>query len=175
MTEHKDVGDLLDEVLKIIETLREEKTALEFRLKSKEDEVAVVKDSKNKAEARVKEVETRLGRELEEANTKFDRELQETKDRLGKELQETKDTLGKELQTTKDKLSKELHVTKEKLNQIHPEMQSLQNELQNVEVENNLLSVEISKRDEEIKAIERRLQKYTSLVPPSETSHAPLK
>jgi len=71
--------------------------------------------------------------------------------------------LTKELQDTKVRLARELQDTQQKLDHFHPELQSLQDELQNAELQNNLLEMELSKKNEEIKTLEDRLGAYTSL------------
>ena len=78
-------------------------------------------------------------------------------------LQEVNAQLAKEAQDTKARLSSELQDTQQKLDRFHPELQSLQDELQNAELKNNLLEMELSKKDEEIKSLEDRLSEYTSL------------
>ncbi|MEO8326208.1 MAG: hypothetical protein ABI618_10180, partial [Nitrospirota bacterium] len=54
-------------------------------------------------------------------------------------MEKAKKSLTVDLQDTKERLGRELQATKEKLDHVHPEIQSLQDELQNVEVQNNLL------------------------------------
>lgn len=82
-------------------------------------------------------------------------------------VEEAKRSITRDLQETKEKLGRELQATKEKLDHVHPEMQSMQNELQNAEVQNNLLAMELKRKDSEIKTLELRLCEYTSLIPPS--------
>jgi len=79
------------------------------------------------------------------------------------DLQEAKKQLGLELQETKERLGRELQTLKAKLDQVHPEMQSLRNELENAEIQNNLLVIDLKRKDEDIKKLELRLQEYTSL------------
>ena len=93
--------------------------------------------------------------------------VKEAKKTMTRDLQEMKEKLGRELQETKEKLGRELQVAKQKLDQVHPEMQSLQNELENAEVQNNLLAMDIQRKDEEIKKLALRLREYTSLIPAS--------
>ena len=93
--------------------------------------------------------------------------VKEAKKAMTRDLQEMKEKLGRELQETKEKLGRELQVAKQKLDQVHPEMQSLQNELENAEVQNNLLAMDIQRKDEEIKKLALRLREYTSLIPAS--------
>jgi chromosome segregation ATPase len=82
-------------------------------------------------------------------------------------LKESKQSLTRALQETKDKHERELQTLKDKLDHVHPEMQSLQNELQNAEVQNNLLAMDLKRKDSEIAVLELRLREYTSLIPES--------
>jgi chromosome segregation ATPase len=93
--------------------------------------------------------------------------VKEAKKAMMRDLQEMKEKLGRELQETKEKLGRELQATKQKLDQVHPEMQSLQHELENAEVQNNLLVMDIKRKDAEIQKLELRLREYTSLIPSS--------
>lgn len=79
------------------------------------------------------------------------------------DLQETKERLGRELQETKERLGRELQALTAKLDHVHPEMQSLRNELQNAEVQNNLLVMDLKRKEAEITTLELRLHEYTSL------------
>jgi chromosome segregation ATPase len=78
-------------------------------------------------------------------------------------MEKAKKSIACDLQETKERLGRELQATKEKLDQVHPAIQSLQNELQNVEVQNNLLVMDLKQKDEEIQTLELRLREYTSL------------
>lgn len=71
--------------------------------------------------------------------------------------------LTKELQDTKARLTDQLQETQHKLDRFHPELQSLQNDLQNAEMQNNLLDIELTKKHEEIQTLEARLHAFTSL------------
>jgi chromosome segregation ATPase len=82
-------------------------------------------------------------------------------------VDEAKKSLIRDLQETKEKLEQELQATKKKLDHVYPEMQSLQHELQNAEVQNNLLTMDLKRKDTEIKALELQLREYTSLIPTS--------
>ncbi len=104
--------------------------------------------------------------DLQDQVNRFEAQLalvKEEKAKEGKRLQDINDQLTKELQDTKIRLSGELQRTQEKLDRFHPELQSLQDELQNSELKNNLLEMKVSKKDEEIKILEARLRTYTSL------------
>ena len=85
------------------------------------------------------------------------------KTKESRSLQDINAQLTKELQDTKVRLERELQDTQQKLDRFHPELQSLQDELQNAELQNNLLEMELSKKNEEIKTFEDRLSTYTSL------------
>ncbi|WP_342347848.1 hypothetical protein [uncultured Nitrospira sp.] len=82
-------------------------------------------------------------------------------------MEKAKKSLTRDLQDTKERFGRELQATKEKLDHVHPEIQSLQDELQNVEVQNNLLVMDLKQKDKEIKTLELRLHEYTSLTSPS--------
>jgi chromosome segregation ATPase len=116
----KDIANLLEEVHDYVQLLREEKMMLEDRLRSVEDELS--------------------------------------------RMEESKKSIVRDLQESKEKLERELQTTKEKLNHVHPEIQSLQHELQNVEIQNNLLTMNLKRKDTKIKKLELRLQEYTSLI-----------
>jgi len=108
------------------------------------DEKTVLRDQMSGLEAQlslVKEEKTKEVRNLKDINAQLTKELQDTKVRLARELQDTQ----------------------QKLDHFHPELQSLQADLQNAELQNNLLEMELSKKNEEIKTLEARLNDYTSL------------
>jgi chromosome segregation ATPase len=141
MNNTNDIADLLEEIQTIVQALRDEKTDLRDQVNRLESQSSLVK----------------------EENTKDGRKLQETNVLLRKELQDTKDRLSRELQETKDRFADELQEIQQKLDRFHPELQSLQDELQNAEFQNNLLEIELSKKDETITSLEDRLNTYTSL------------
>jgi chromosome segregation ATPase len=89
--------------------------------------------------------------------------VKEEKTKESRNLQDINAQLTKELQDTKVRLARELQETQQKLDRFHPELQSLQDELQNAELQNNLLEMELSKKNEEIKTLEDSLSVYTSL------------
>jgi chromosome segregation ATPase len=74
----------------------------------------------------------------------------------------------KELQEMKAQLTGQLLETQDKLDRFHPELQSLKNELRNGELQNQILDIELHKKNKEIKDLEDRLSAYTSL--PSSSS-----
>jgi len=82
-------------------------------------------------------------------------------------LQDINTQLTKELQETHDRLLRELQDAQQKLDRFHPELQSLQDDLQNAEMQTHLLAVELSQKDEIIKSLNSRLSEYTSLLPSS--------
>ena len=141
MHDKKDISDLLEEVQTIVKALGDEKTELQDQVKGLEAQLILAKEEK-----------TKVGGNLEQINAQLKKELQDTKDRLTRELQETKARLSSELQDAQQKLDR-----------FHPELQSLQDELQNAELQNNLLEMELSKKNEEIKNLEDSLCAYTSL------------
>ena len=89
--------------------------------------------------------------------------VKEEKTKEGLSLKNINAQLTKELKDTKVRLARELQDTQQKLDQFHPELQSLQAELQNSELQNNLLEMELSKKNDEIKTLEGRLSAYSSL------------
>ena len=93
--------------------------------------------------------------------------VKEEKAKESRNLQDINTQLKQELQDTKVRLERELQDTQQKLDRFHPELQSLQDELQNAELQNNLLEMELSKKNEEIKTLEDSLSAYTSLAPAS--------
>ncbi len=93
-------------------------------------------------------------------------EVKDTKSKEIQTLQEANVIVKKDLQDSNERLTQQLKETREKLDRFHPELQSLQDELQNAEMKNNLLDVELAKKDEAIQRLESRLSEYTSLIPP---------
>ncbi|MEX0830706.1 MAG: hypothetical protein WD032_10735 [Nitrospirales bacterium] len=89
--------------------------------------------------------------------------VKEEKTKEVKKLQDINGRLTKELQDTKVRLSGELQATQQKLDRFHPELQSLQDELQNAEFQHNVLQIELSKKNEEIQTLEDRLHAFSSL------------
>ena len=152
MSQPKDVADLLEEVQVIVRALHEEKTDLYDKMNVLETQLSLVKEEK-----------AREGGNLQEINAQLRKDLQEMKARLTGELRDTKARYARELQETTDRCAGELQATQQKLDRFHPELQTLQNECQNAELQNNLLEIELSKKDEEIKTLEDRLSTYTSL------------
>jgi chromosome segregation protein len=116
---------------------------------------------------------------LQDINAHLTEELQATKAQLtqakqapqskaeptqeAQTLQASHAQLTKELQETKAQLTGQLQETQHKLDAFHPEFQSLQDELQNVELQSQFLDMELLKKNEEIKDLESRLSAYTSL------------
>lgn len=156
MNQPKDIADLLEEVQTIVQALRDEKIDLHDQVNSLETQLSLVKEEKAKEGGNLQEINAQLRKDLQDMKARFAGELQDTKARHARELQETKDRYAGELQETQQKLDR-----------FHPELRSLQDDLQNVELQNNLLEIELSKKDEEIKILEDRLTSYTSLPLPS--------
>jgi len=141
MHDKKDIADLLEEVQKIVHTLRDEKIALRDQVSGLEAQLSLVKEEK-----------TKESRNLQDINAQLTKELQDTKVRLARELQDAQ----------------------QKLDRFHPELQSLQDELQNAELQNNLLEMELSRKNEEIKTLEDSLSAYTSLASASLSVEEPI-
>jgi len=100
--------------------------------------------------------------------------VKEEKAKESRNLQDINAQLKQELQDTKVRLERELQDTQQKLDRFHPELQSLQDELQNAELQNNLLEMELSKKNEEIKTLEDSLSAYTSLASASSSVGEPI-
>lgn len=100
--------------------------------------------------------------------------MKEEKTKEVKKLQDSVVQLTKELQDTKARLSSELQDTQQKLDRFHPELQSLQDELQNAEMQNSLLEIELTKKNKEIQDLEDRLQAFTSLAMASMPAKEPI-
>ena len=100
--------------------------------------------------------------------------VKEEKAKESRNLQYINTQLKQELQDTKVRLERELQDTQQKLDRFHPELQSLQDELQNAELQNNLLEMELSKKNEEIKTLEDSLSAYTSLASASSSVGEPI-
>ena len=100
--------------------------------------------------------------------------VKEEKTKESRNLQDINAQLTKELQDTKVRLARELQDTQQKLDRFHPELQSLQDELQNAELQNNLLEMELLKKNEEIKTLENSLSAYTLLAPASSSVGEPI-
>ena len=100
--------------------------------------------------------------------------VKEEKVKESRNLQDINAQLKQELQDTKVRLERELQDTQQKLDRFHPELQSLQDELQNAELQNNLLEMELSKKNEGIKTLEDSLSAYTSLATASSSVGEPI-
>ncbi len=137
----KDIADLLEDVQKIVDDLRKEKTDVLDQANRLELQLSLVK------EERAKDIQ-----KLEDINAQLTKELEDTKARLTDQLQETQ----------------------HKLDGFHPEFQSLQDDLQNAEMQNNLLDIELTKKNEEIQTLEARLHAFTSLALASIPAEKPI-
>jgi len=94
--------------------------------------VHALRDEKSDLRDQVNGLETQLSMVKEE-------KLKEIRN-----LQDINTQLTKELQETQDRLQHELQATQQKLDRFHPELQSLQDDLQNTEMQTHLLAVEES-------------------------------
>ncbi len=115
--------------------------------------------------------------ELRDQVNRLEAQLSWVKEEKTKEVQKLQDLNGQltqELQDTKARLSGELQTTQQKLDRFHPELQSLQDELQNAELQTNLLEMELSRKNQEIKSLEGRLGAYTSLASASSFVEKPI-
>ena len=106
------------------------------------------------------------------------RELREEKNFLQDRLKKVEEELGtikleksnwdKDLHGAKSELERVREESKEKLNRVLPEIRTLQDQLQDAELQNNLLNIEltnaINTKNEEIKKLEVQLKKYTCLI-----------
>ena len=85
-------------------------------------------------------------------------------------VKQEKSSWDKEMQETKNELARVRDESREKLNRVLPEIRTLQDQLQDAELQNNLLTIEwqdkINKKDEEIHRLEAQLKKYTCLLSP---------
>ncbi len=107
---------------------------------------------------------------LENQVKMLETEISSIREVKGKEIDSLTEAKSKEiqaLQETNDRLSQELKEVRQKLDRFHPGLQSLQDELQNAEMQTNLLDMELTKKDEAIKKLQSRLSEYTSLIPTS--------
>ncbi len=100
--------------------------------------------------------------------------VMEEKTKKVQKLQESNAQLTTELQDTKARLTAQLQETQHKLDRFHPELQSLQDELQNAEMQNSLLEIELTKKNEEIQTLEGRLQAFPSLALASSPVEEPI-
>ncbi len=113
---------------------------------------------------------------LDQVN-RLELQLSLVKEERTKDVQKLEDSnaqLTKDLQDTKARLTDQLQETQHKLDGFHPELQSLQDDLQNAEMQNNLLEIELTKKSEEIQALEARLDAFTSLALASIPAEKPL-
>lgn len=106
------------------------------------------------------------------------KELRDEKNFLQDKLKKVEEELGavkqekfqwnKELQSTRSELERVREESQNKLNRVLPEIRTLQDQLQDAELQNNLLNIEltnaIQSKDEQISQLETQLKKYTSLL-----------
>jgi DNA repair exonuclease SbcCD ATPase subunit len=121
----------------------------------------------------LKEINEELLKELQQSKTQLAQALQAPQAKAEptpemQTLQASHAQWTKELQEMKAQLTGQLLETQDKLDRFHPELQSLKNELRNGELQNQILDIELLKKNKEIKDLEDRLSAYTSL--PSSSS-----
>ena len=106
-------------------------------------------------------------KELREEKNYLQDRLRKVEEELGAVKQE-KSRWEKELSGAKGELERVREESKEKLNRVLPEIRTLQDQLQDAELQNNLLNIEltnaINTKNEEIKKLEAQLKKYTCLI-----------
>lgn len=106
-------------------------------------------------------------KELREEKNYLQDRLRKVEEELGAVKQE-KSRWEKELSGAKGELERVREESKEKLNRVLPEIRTLQDQLQDAELQNNLLNIEltnaINTKNEEIKKLEVQLKKYTCLI-----------
>ena len=178
----KDILHLLEEVQTVAQTLCSEKASLGDQVKKIEPELSKLRAQETQL-TQALQAKTELTQEVQTLQTShadLTKDLQTTKAQLAQAkqtattpteptkemqpLQASHADLTKELQETQAQLTGQLLETQHKLDGFYPELQSLQDELQNVELQNQLLDMELLKKIEEIKDLEGRLSGYTSLV-----------
>lgn len=139
-----------------------EKKDISVLLEEVQTIVHTLRDEKNDLRDQISRLEAQLS------------SVKEEKTKEGRNLQNINAQLTKELQDTKIRLARELQDAQQKVDRFHPELQSLQDELQNTELQNDLLEMELSKKNEEIKTLEDRLGAYTSLASASLSDEEPI-
>ncbi|MGD9852398.1 MAG: hypothetical protein AB7T38_14140 [Nitrospirales bacterium] len=114
----------------------------------------------------LEEVQTIVKALRDEKNYLQDR-LRKVEDELGMAKQE-KSQWDKDLQMTRSELERLREESQDKLNRVLPEIRTLQDQLQDAELQNNLLNIEltnaINSKNEQISQLETQLKKYTSLL-----------
>lgn len=106
-------------------------------------------------------------KELRDEKNFLQDKLKKVEEELGAVKQE-KSQWNKELQSTRSELERVQEDSQNKLNRVLPEIRTLQDQLQDAELQNNLLNIEltnaIQSKDEQISQLETQLKKYTSLL-----------
>ena len=114
----------------------------------------------------LEEVQSIVKELREEKNFLQDR-LRKVEEELGQVKQE-KSKWEKDLLGAKSELERVREESREKLNRVLPEIRTLQDQLQDAELQNNLLNIELTSainiKNEEIKRLEAQLKKYTCLI-----------
>ena len=106
-------------------------------------------------------------KELRDEKNFLQDKLKKVEEELGA-LKQEKSQWNKELQSTRSELERVREESQNKLNRVLPEIRTLQDQLQDAELQNNLLNIEltnaIQSKDEQISQLETQLKKYTSLL-----------
>ena len=106
-------------------------------------------------------------KELRDEKNFLQDKLKKVEEELGAVKQE-KSHWNKELQSTRCELERVREESQNKLNRVLPEIRTLQDQLQDAELQNNLLNIELTNaiqtKDEQIARLETQLKKYTSLL-----------
>lgn len=106
-------------------------------------------------------------KELRDEKNYLQDRLRKVEGELGMVKQE-KSQWNKELQLVQSELDRMREESQDKLNRVLPEIRTLQDQLQDAELQNNLLNIEltnaINSKNEQISQLETQLKKYTCLL-----------
>ncbi|MDR4494069.1 MAG: hypothetical protein AB7P17_08600 [Nitrospirales bacterium] len=111
-------------------------------------------------------------KELRDEKNYLQDKLRKVEDELGIVKQE-KSQWNKELQLTRSELERVRGESQDQLNRVLPEIRTLQDQLQDAELQNNLLNIQLTNaihsKDEQISQLETQLKKYTCLLQANST------
>jgi len=134
---------------------------------NEETEEIVQKVNKMKDLSTLLEEVQSIVKELREEKNFLQDRLRKVEEELGQVKQE-KSKWEKDLFGAKSELERVREESREKLNRVLPEIRTLQDQLQDAELQNNLLNIELTNainvKNEEIKRLEAQLKKYTCLI-----------